>query len=335
MRVEMVTAEGGTTMTEAAVARALRWLALQQKQDGGWAIGGESDAAGTSLALLPFLGAGQTHQVGIYKDNVSLGLRWLIQHQGPDGDLRHTLKGDNAGMYAHGQGTIVLCEAYAMTGDEQFRGPAQKAVDFIIKAQHEGGGWRYQPGQAGDTSVLGWQLMALYSARAAKLNVPESTMELAGQFLDSVQDQGGALYSYTRGPAPSPPMTAEGLLCRMYTGWTKRNPALGNGLDHLMTHHMPHIDRPDIYYWYYGTQVAHHMGGQQWTRWNLTMRDVLVNTQEDAGPHAGSWAPRGPHAERGGRIYMTSLATCSLEVYYRHVPLFKQIDLERESPQPD
>ncbi len=194
MRAEVVTAEGGTTQSEAAVARALRWLSQQQNKDGGWGrtLGG-SDTAGTSLALLPFLGAGQTHQAGIYQDQVSMGLRWLIKNQTADGDLRHTLRSGNPGMYAHGQAAIVLSEAYALTGDEQLRGPAQKAIDFIAAAQHVGGGWRYQPGMEGDTSVLGWQLMALHSARAGGLNVPETTMQLASNYLDTVQSDAGAV----------------------------------------------------------------------------------------------------------------------------------------------
>ena len=52
-----------------------------------------------------------------------------------------------------------------MTGDEQFRIPAQKAIDFIVKSQHPKGGWRYRPGEEGDTSVVGWQLMALKSVK--------------------------------------------------------------------------------------------------------------------------------------------------------------------------
>ena len=57
------------------------------------------------------------------------------------------------------------------------------------------------------------------------------------------------------------------------------------------------------------------------------MRDVLVDTQEKR-PQAGSWEPRGEHASAGGRVYMTSLAVCSLEVYYRHLPIFRQIDVK-------
>jgi hypothetical protein len=342
VRIEMVQQEGGTTLTEAAVARGLRWMAMHQSENGSWSLEGfnrapectcsgtggiRSDSAATSLVLLPFLGAGQSHLTGRYKDTVAKGLRWLVQQQKPDGDLRANSAG-NAGMYAHGQATIVLCEAFAMEGDEELRVPAQKAVDFIVAAQHSAGGWRYSPREAGDTSVVGWQLMALQSARAAGLTVPDYTFELASQYLDSVQSQGGSQYAYQPRRSPTHVMTAEALLCRMYLGWTNEQPGLQEGISYLVKNHLPDPKSPNIYYWYYGTQTFHHAGGDAWEQWNLRMRDLLVNTQEKSGHQAGSWAPRGEHASAGGRIYETALSVCTLEVYYRHLPLFRQIDLK-------
>lgn len=403
LRVELVRREGGTSLTEAAVARGLRWLALHQADDGRWSLhrfdhrpgcncggGGLScDSAATALALLPFLGAGQTHLVGRYRQEVSRGLAWLIRNQGKDGDLRIDGRGANTGMYAHGQAAIVLCEAYLLTGDELLRSPAQKAIDFIAHAQHPEGGWRYSPGQPGDTSVVGWQLMALQSARHAGLDVPEETLQLANQFLDTVesrpdygrwhqrwrnrnlppeiaqvleqerltpldirlllrlldeqapraqlQDMRDELraetrragqYSYLPRQPPTPVMTAEALLCRMYLGWTKDAPGLMEGVEHLAEQYLPSESEPNIYYWYYGTQVFHHVGGEHWERWNHRMRDVLVATQRTDGHRAGSWDATGPHASAGGRLYFTSLAICTLEVYYRHLPIFRQIDLD-------
>ena len=78
----------------------------------------------------------------------------------------------------------------------------------------------------------------------------------------------------------------------------------------------------DLYYWYYATQVMHHWGGQPWAAWNRRMRDALVTTQEIAGHEAGSWDPITPHGHQAGRLYMTALACCTLEVYYRHAPLY-------------
>lgn len=347
MRIDMVKREGGTTLTEAAVARGLQWLARHQNEDGSWSLdrfhragecrcGGRgslsSDSAATALALLPFLGAGQTHLTGLYQDEVARGLRWLLDHQADSGDLRGNSK-QYPGMYAHGQAAIVLCEAFLMTGDEQLRDPAQRAIDFIVDAQYPDGGWRYYPhrekrSMRGDTSVLGWQLMALQSALAAGLSVPEATLEIAGHFLDQVQHRDGALYSYRPGQDHSAPMTAEALLCRIYLGWKRNHPALGDGVTWLSQHKPPTADEPNIYYWYYAAQTMHHYGGPPWHDWNLKMRDVLVSMQEARGHAAGSWAPRGPLTSRGGRIYMTSLAICCLEVYYRHLPIFRQINLQ-------
>lgn len=346
VRVDMVKQEGGTTLTEAAVARGLLWLARHQQQDGAWSLdqfhrvqgcscGGRgsirSDMAATSLALLPFLGAGQTHLTGIYRQEVAKGLRRLIQGQEADGDLRGG-SGQYPGMYAQGQGAIVLCEAFLMTGDEELRGPAQRAIDFIVSAQYPDGGWRYYPKDAtrhhqGDTSVVGWQLMALQSALAAGLSVPAATLENADHFLDTVQQHDGARYAYLPREQPTPPMTAEALLCRIYLGWKQEHPSLRAGTEWLCRSEPPSFDRPNIYYWYYATQTLHHVGGPVWHDWNLQLRDVLVATQETRGHEAGSWAPTGPLTAQGGRIYMTSLAICCLEVYYRHLPIFRQIDL--------
>jgi hypothetical protein len=344
LRVEMVTQEGGTTLTEAAVARSLRWFQRHQAEDGHWSLhafrtspqcncshGGAipDDTAGTSLALLPYLGAGQSHLVGIYKDEVSKGLRWLIKQQKEDGDLR--VNQGNSGMYAHGQATIVLCEAFAITGDEELRGPAQKAVDFVVKSQYRDGGWRYTPSpdtQAGDTSVVGWQLMALQSARAANLVVPDHTFSRASAYLDRVQHRGGACYAYQAGLAATPSMTAEGLLCRLYLGWTKEKPGLGEGVTYLLKNHPPRASELGIYYWYYASQTMHHYGGEEWEQWNQPMRTVLVEFQQKEGHAAGSWVPFGQHSDAGGRLYQTSLSACTLEVYYRHLPIFRQIKVE-------
>lgn len=345
LRRALALARGGSEETEAAVARGLAWLARHQNANGSWSLDKfhlapkataqatdglgsvMSDTAGTALALLPFLGAGQTHKQGEYREVVQKGLRWLIYTQKEDGDLRGVGGGR---MYAHGMAAIVLCEAYAMTGDERLRGPAQRAIDFIVRAQHSGGGWRYDPGQPGDTSIVGWQLMALQSARLHYLlHVPEDTLQLASQFLDTVQaDYSGATYGYLPGSPASAAMTAEALLCRLYLGWPPTDRRIRTGVQWLLTHHLPSLNNPNYYYWYYGTQVMHHVGGNSFRKWNYAMKAVLLELQEKVGRNAGSWPPVGAWGSQGGRIYSTSLAICILEVYYRHMPLNRSEAIE-------
>ncbi|MEX0818363.1 MAG: prenyltransferase/squalene oxidase repeat-containing protein, partial [Pirellulaceae bacterium] len=176
-RARLVAARGGTPASEEAVEQGLSWLAAHQRQDGSWRLNHQegpcdgrcphpgtvgTSTGATALALLPFLGAGYTHQQGKYKDVVADGLYYLT---GRMIETRHGGDLQEGTMYSQGIAAIALCEAYAMTGDEELKPYAQKAVDFIVRAQHPRGGWRYVPGAPGDTTVTGWQVMALKSAR--------------------------------------------------------------------------------------------------------------------------------------------------------------------------
>ncbi|MBH55715.1 MAG: hypothetical protein CMJ82_00830 [Planctomycetaceae bacterium] len=276
VRKQVVAREGGTSATEAAVARGLEWLARHQEPAGHWSLHkfnahpgctcqnpGQSitDAGATALALLPFLGAGQTHIAGMYKDEVRAGLDFLLDNQAPDGDLSTGARG-NTRLYTHGQAAIVLCEAYMMSGDQRLKQPAQNAITFIIAAQHHQGGWRYNPGQPGDTSVVGWQIMALQSARAAGLQVPNSVLQKANQFLNSVQAP-NQLYAYQPRVSPTHVMTAEAILCRYYLGHGRNASTIATGINHLIDNHLPNRSGENIYYLYYGTQVMHHYGGPE------------------------------------------------------------------------
>lgn len=326
-RGKLVKAYGGNSASEAAVMRGLQWLKKVQERDGSWRLheygGSRTDTGGTGLGLLPFLGAGQTHREGQFKPTVEKALYWLIKDQNKRTGQFRSHGGGNMHMYAQAIATLALCEAYTLTRDPQLREPAQRAVNYIVKAQHRDGGWRYQPNTPGDTSVLGWQLMALRSAQIAYLKVPDETFDKVEPFLNSVQaDKKGGRYGYKPGFGATAPMTAEGLLCRQYTGWPRDHEGMQDGVSWMLYFHPPDRDQPNIYYWYYATQVLHHYGGAEWHAWNPQMRNLLVDTQVKRGEMGGSWHPRGPHAHQGGRIYMTALALLTLEVYYRHLPLY-------------
>ena len=348
-KAAMVREYGGTKESEAAVAVALKWIANHQNPDGGWSFDHTADGrrnctcgnigtlktsfnGATAMALLPFLGAGNTHKKGAYKKQVEAGLYYLTRSMkvnGATGDLT-----DAGGrMYSHGLCAITLTEAFAMTKDRQLMAPAQMSLNFITYAQDPvGGGWRYKPRQAGDTSVVGWQLMALKSGHMAYLNVPKNTIAGCYKFLDSVQANSGATYGYTT-PGGGHATTAVGLLCRMYLGWKKDEPALVRGVE-TISKWAP--SKSDMYYNYYATQVMRHHGGPLWDKWNKTMRDHLVATQElgkGQCENTGSWNMGAGHGARvGGRLYNTALATMILEVYYRHMPIYAQQAAEDDFP---
>ncbi len=358
-REKMVNEGGGNAASEAAVALGLKWLALHQDDDGRWRLdafekcarekpglsgkhftcncGGQgmrNDTAGTAFGVLPFLAAGITQREANttktmkedYHKNVDAALRYLMAHQdSKTGDL-------GGGMYAHGLAAIALCEAYGLSADQSLKVAAQRAVDFIVSAQDPaGGGWRYTPRSGGDTSVVGWQLMALKSAQMAGLKVPNPTLAGAEKWLNSVQTTDGSGYAYIDPKQPTPTMSAVGLLCRQYLGWSPKNAGLLKGVAELSKHAPgPGTGINSMYFNYYATQVMHHMGGDSWAGWNPRMRDVLVNSQDQGRaakrPHQiGSWSPEGDvHGAQGGRVMQTSLSLLTLEVYYRHLPLYRR-----------
>ena len=336
----------GTTKTnEKAVADALKWLAAHQLRDGSWSFdhregpcqgrcgnhGSLQDAhmGATALGVLPFLGYGQTHKKGKYKDVVRRALTFLVRGMKQNGSLHEP----GGTMYSHGLAAIALCEAYAMTGgDRELFAPAQRSLDFISAAQDPvGGGWRYNLKQAGDTSVVGWQIMALKSGQLSSLTIDPRTIRGAAKFLDSVQTESGAFYGYTT-PGAGSATTAIGLLCRMYLGWKRDNPALERGVEFLSK---TGPSQGNMYYNYYATQVMRHYGGPKWETWDKQMRTYLVSKQAKEGHEAGSWyfgdgADHG--AARGGRLYSTSMAAMILEVYYSKQPLYASEDIDTGFP---
>lgn len=357
-RRSIALAGGGSESSEAAVEAGLKWLAAHQLEDGSWTFyldaehcpqcAGkcrnpgvlDSRTGATGLALLCFLGGGYTQHEGPYQEVVSKGLYFLVKKMvltSDGGDLRDTSeislpfadrvsfrkRGD---MYSHAIATLALCEDYAMTRDSNIAGPAQKAIDFIVNAQHEMGGWRYEPRQPGDLSVTGWQLMALKSGVLGKLDVPRHVWYRATEFLDSVQAEKGAAYGYQQPSTTRPSMSAVGLYGRMMIGWPQDHPPLLKGAVALSKEH-PRDG--NIYLNYYASQVLHHVGGAGWRRWNPRMRNYLVQTQAEGGHEEGSWYFDEAWSDRGGRLYTTALAILTLEVYYRYMPMYQADFVDR------
>jgi hypothetical protein len=222
---------------------------------------------------------------------------------------------------------VSLANAVPLIELDDLTRAAQLAVIFIEKAQHSRGGWRYTPGQAGDTSVVGWQMMALRSAYLAGLEVDPATLKKATRFLNAVsEDKIGSCYGYTNGKRRAyvsqdfriGATTPIGLLCRMYTGWDRSEKGLVVGVERIGRWARP---SQGMYFYYYATQVLHHFGGPTWRKWNGWMRDYLVKSQSRKGSEAGSWSFSGPHDD-AGRLYCTAMATMTLEIYYRYSPVY-------------
>jgi hypothetical protein len=355
-RAEAVRAFRGSQGSERAVDRGLRWLALHQDGNGSWSrrdytrhcprndqcesgvtacLDEDLDPAVTGLALLAFLGRGYAPDVeSPYQDTVKRGVEYLLRMQGRDG--RYGAPNAHQ-MYVHGIVTLALSEAAILTGDARLRSSVSRAAALIAEAQQAAGGWDYTSAKTGrsDTTVTGWQVLALKSASVAGADVPLSTVYGAIRLFDRQTAANGDV-PYALGDAKdrrSTSMIAVALVARQFLGWSRTSPQLIVQAERLLR------DLPDwdlmlaapsagntyhsTYYWYYGTLAMFHMGGRYWERWNEGLRDLLVRRQTGFGHRAGSWEPLGLYCEVGGRVYNTALSILNLEIYYRYLPLYR------------
>jgi squalene-hopene cyclase-like protein len=350
--------KGDSSRTEEAVDLALEWLKNHQSPDGRWGCDNFSsqcklntcddpgEAAYTpgvsGLALLAFLGHGETHQAGPYKETVKRGLKYLKSVQDSEGCFGP--KTSRHFQYNHACAALAMTEAYGMTGSRLFKQSAQRGVDFVHASQNPYLAWRYGVKDGdNDTSVTGWMTMVLKSGKMADLLVDGTAFKGATAWVDRMTEQEFGRVGYQQRGGQSArlagveeqfprdrteAMTAVGVLTRIFSGQDPgKNEMIRKGAD-LMAKKGPVWDldsgQIDMYYWYYGTLAMYQVGGPHWKSWRRGMETAIVGSQrrETGRDERGSWDAAGPWGAEGGRVYSTALMAMCLEVYYRYGRVF-------------
>ena len=354
---------------------ALEWLARHQSADGSWnadgyhdqcfvdgePCNGDGDAlhdVGVSgLALMAFLGAGETTQHGAYRDTVRRAVGFLAGAQDPDtGRFGSDLSSE--AIYDHAIATLALAEAYHADKNPLLGSRVRAAVRLCSQARNEYEGWRYgaAPNGESDASVTGWMMFALGAARDSGVEVGDSAWLGGLTTIDALTDSTTGRTGYiTRGgpssrlhhlaevfpAAETETMTAVGLLCRSFaaaalgTPFDERDETVQRGAA-LLADNLPRWDprgggaddgwnpgdhgpTNDMYYWYYGSLAAFQMGGPLWKDWSKAMHRVAADNQRGGhGCAAGSWDPGGPWGGSGGRVYATATMALCLEASLRY-----------------
>ena len=84
----------------------------------------------------------------------------------------------------------------------------------------------------------------------------------------------------------------------------------------------------DIDYYFFATQVLRNMEGDDFDLWNYLVQKHLVSTQQQEQPFSGSWRPHQEGASlHNSRMYATTLSLLTLQVSYRHLPLYRPVKL--------
>jgi hypothetical protein len=168
---------------DAAIDKALEYLAAQQQADGSFGQGGvKRSAAVTSLGVMAFLAKGHTPGAGRYGPAINKGIDFVISTEKGN---RGLLLGAEAGggvMYTHCISALMLSEVSGMVDkgrQAKIDAVLPAALKVILAAQqvhkpaNQQGGWRYSPTSSdSDISCSSWALMALRSARNSGCSVP-------------------------------------------------------------------------------------------------------------------------------------------------------------------
>ncbi len=377
-RDEMVKQFGGSGESEKGVEMGLWWLALHQDLDGRWSAKDfnkhdeqgrksadpaayEYDVAMAGLSLLCYSSAGYTQDYGKYMDVYERGLEFLVNFMLPSGAWREHGVGESGlgTVYEEATALIALCEAYGMTGAEWLKKPAQLATDWVQAYQNILKGWRYViMAEDNDSSVTGWYLLAMKTARVNGLRVFEKCFEGALRWYDSVSQpiseyeipdlvehpEYGQRFKqniyqkrgvgYQSKDAPVASMTAIGIISRRFVGYKRTHPLLRAEANYLMDFKVS-FEQPtgarnlnfSHYFLYYATLANFQMGAHYWEKWNKQLIPVVRGAQEkDITKNTyGSWPVKssigGIH---GGRIYCTALMILTLEIYYRYIPMLEE-----------
>ena len=317
--------------SELAVLRGLEWLRQNQNGDGSW--GDKNKGAMTGLALLCFLGHGETGESAQYGVTVNKAVQWILDNGTKfQGRLSMDDNFTQPGVYEHGICTYALGEYYTMTKDERVMELFKQAVGHIVQGQGPDGGWMYGFDKTqSDTSVSGWQIQSLKAAHLSQLKIPgvDEALDRAMKNLERVKGNNGG-FGY-RKAEDRYSLTGVGILCSLF--WKGDRGDLRKGMEWMLDTAEKQggvkykSEHADLYAWYYHTQACLMFGGSAWQKWNRWFQDEIVQNQSPDGswPAPGGKA-HGPQDENSktGQVYRTTLCILTLEVFYRYMPTNKE-----------
>lgn len=341
---------------ELSIERGLKWLYSHQDQNGRWdndrffkhdQAGSQKDGPGsavhdvgaTGLALLAFLGAGNTTTTGPYKETVLKAARWLRNQQGPNGLFGTPASHDF--IYDHAIASFAMCEAYGISKDMRLKKAAQMGINYLESHRNPYACWRYQPrDNDNDSSVTGWCLRAYRSASDFGLQVNRQALKITANFLDELTDPASGRLGYTKrgeGSSRHPgdhatrfpiesgeSLTALGLASRFLLKQSPdRQPVMRLAADRLLAK-LPDATNAgavDHYYWFHGTTAMMSMGGNHWQQWSRAAAATLLGMQRKDGHLLGSWDSSGVWGRDGGRVYSTALMLVSMQTICRYIRL--------------
>ena len=289
--------------------RGLQYLAKSQNAKGHWDDGVGSEPGVVGLCVAAFLAHGEDPNNGQYSGVIRKALDYIISQQNESNGYI----GSN--MYSHCFATKALAESYGVIDHPGVAGALKKAVALILSAQERNKfkAWRYQPdSKDADTTVTGGQLVTLFAAKNAGLEVPQKAISDGLAYIGTCRGSDGSV-GYTSASGGKPTLTAIGSLCLSLAKDRDSKPYKAS-LEFLKKN-LDYRDRYyPFYYEYYMSQALFHADEEVWRDWNQRNIRYMGTLQARDGSFPGN---------QGGS-FNTAGALLSLALNYRYLPIYEK-----------
>jgi hypothetical protein len=322
--------------SERAVAEGLAFLETLQDRsgDGSFALADvpaedKAPLGVTALCTLAFLAAGNSSGRGPYGDVVERALDYLLLHAdlAKDSPQRGYISAQGDGLsrtHGHGYATLVLAQAYGMSGGaERLRLALLAAVERIEKSQGAEGGWCYSatasPEHEGSVTIC--LVQALRAARDAGIQVSSEVIRRAEDYVRRLQLENGRFcYTLNDSSRTSVGLTAAGIATLNAAGRYDDRAVMAGvdaiwiGLGLRKEEQRP----PDFleYERFYLAQAFWQLSDTtHFQRWFEPERARLLRTQE----RDGSWT-----GTRFGSAYATAIHCLILSLPDTALPIFQR-----------
>jgi hypothetical protein len=343
---------------DAAVARALAWLADRQQADGSFPSIESGQPGVTALCGMAFLAHGHVPGESPYGAHIDRAANFVISCQkanglvsllGPPGPRLSRDVSDSVGdaaCYNHAISSLMLSELFGMStprSQQSMRDAITKSIAATLEMQRwpkdrpdDRGGWRYLNDANdidSDLSITGWQLMFLRSARNAGFNVPAEPIDDAVAYVRRCfnQEHGVFTYSINRGESRSRGMAGAGILALAHAGLHNAHEARQSG-EWLLQNSFDEYNafdrfdrswRNDRYHYglFNSCQGMYQLGGRYWKEFFPRAVEMLLANQRPDG----SWpVERYNRDGQFGNAYTTALAVLSLGAPNQFLPIFQR-----------
>jgi hypothetical protein len=319
---------------QAAVTRALDYLAREQRRQGYWeANQGAYRAAMTALAGTALLCEGSTTTRGKYAPNISLAVDFLLECAEPQGQSNPSgligYQDDYHYTYGHGFSMLFLSQVLGEEEDLERRKRIQRvlerAVRFSAEAQTSRGGWGYVSAREGqdfdEGSTCITQVQGLRACRNAGIVVPREIIEKAKAYIQQCTTPDGGVQYSIRGGGARPPITAAALAALFNAGEYE-----GDHVDKLIAFCRANIwpeggaiaQAQQFGHWhythYYYAQVMYRLE-KDWDKYFGELSAELLRTQTTSG---------GWQDTTVGPVYVTAINATILQLDKSVLPIYQK-----------